>query len=300
MNEQLQTIDLQIDHPEVDDLQPDYRPRSLRAHVLSLIHRWPYEQLSLQAEGKDVLELGCNKGFGTIIYADSASSVKAVDTSAEAVDKARKYNARENIEFICLQSWTLPFEDDSFDLTVLFQVIEHIALDKLDIFLREIRRVTRADGQVIFTTPNRDIRLLPLQKPWNKFHTKEYSARDLQQLLARYFVEVKVDGLFGAEELNRIERRRVRQRPVKVYLKQPLRKYILRPILSLLPHGPKMDPASDLPRRRKTKPENAELPAEQAAAAESSGFPFTTSDLEYRDDALHQALDLRAAVLRVK
>ena len=139
MNEQLNTIDLQIDHPEVDDLQKNFRAGSLEAHVLSLIHRLPYEQLVLQGKNKNVLELGCNKGFGTIIYAEYASRIKAVDTSSAAIEKARKYNARENIEYICLDSWTLPFEDNSFDLTVLFQVIEHIALDGTSFITKNTR-----------------------------------------------------------------------------------------------------------------------------------------------------------------
>lgn len=300
MNEQPQPFDLQIDHPEVDDLSRDFKARSLKAHVLSLIHRWPYEQLCDQARDKNVLELGCNKGYGTIIYAEYARSVKAVDTSAEAIDKARQYNSRENIEYVCLDSWTLPFADDSFDLTVLFQVIEHIALDKIDIFLREIRRVTRADGQVIFSTPNRNIRLLPFQKPWNRYHTREYSARDLQDLISRYFAEVKVEGLFGQESLNEIERRRVRQKPLKVYIKEPLRKYLIRPVQSLIAGGPEDRARPSSPRRKKTRSDEPTSRDAGAAAADAADFPFTTSDLEVRDNDLRRALDLRAIVQRVK
>ncbi|MCP4982229.1 MAG: class I SAM-dependent methyltransferase [Gammaproteobacteria bacterium] len=300
MNEQLKTIDLQIDHPEVDDLQKDFQAKSLKAHILSLIHRWPYEQLMVQARNKNVLELGCNKGFGTIIYAEYANSIKAVDTSSAAIEKAGKYNARENIEYICLNSWTLPFDDNTFDLTVLFQVIEHIALDKRDIFLREIKRVTRTDGQVIVSTPNRNIRLLPFQKPWNKFHTKEYSAQDLKQLLSRYFVEVRVEGLFGAESLNEIERRRVRQKPSKVYLKEPLRKYLVRPILGWVPENLKAAIEGALARRTKTEAKNSYLPEANGVATESADYPFSTSDLEFRGDSLHEALDLRATVLRIE
>ncbi len=300
MNEQHQTIDLQIDHPEVDDLKNDFQAKSLKAHVLSLIHRWPYEQLMVQVENKSVLELGCNKGYGTIIYAEYAKNIKAIDTSSAAIEKARKYNARENIEYICLNSWTLPFEDNTFDLTVLFQVIEHIALDKLDIFLREIKRVTRMDGQVIFSTPNRNIRLLPFQKPRNKFHTKEYSAQDLKKLLCRYFKEVRVEGLFGVESLNEIERRRVRQKPGKVYLKEPLRKYVIRPILNCVPNNIKAAIEGGLPRRSKSESEKSNLQDANLAVTEPADYPFTTSDLEYRNVSLHEALDLRAIVLRVK
>jgi SAM-dependent methyltransferase len=116
VSEKLQTIDLQIDHPEVDDLQKGFQAKSLKAHVLSLIHRWPYELLRVQANDKNVLELGCNKGYGTIIYAEYANNVKAVDTSSVAIEKARKYNARGNIEYLCLDSWTLPFGKSLFRL----------------------------------------------------------------------------------------------------------------------------------------------------------------------------------------
>jgi len=299
MSEQTQTIDLQIDHPEVDDLQQGFRAESLKVHVLSLIHRWPYEQLRTEASGKAVLELGCNKGFGTIIYADQAGSVKAVDTSPEAIDKARKYNSRQNIDYICLDSWTLPFEDNSFDLTVLFQVIEHIALDKLDIFLREIKRVTRAQGQVIFTTPNRSIRLLPLQKPWNRFHTREYSASDLQRLLDRYFAEVSVEGLFGVDALNEIERKRVRQKPVRVYIEKPFKKYVREPLLRLLGGNTRAAAKTANPGGR-AKPKTE---GDASAAADGSGpvdYPFTTADLQLRADSLREALDLRATALRVE
>jgi SAM-dependent methyltransferase len=299
MDQQPQTIDLQIDHPEVDDLQRDFRAKSLKHHVLSLIHRWPYEQLREQAGGRKILELGCNKGFGTIIYADGADSVKAVDTSPEAIEKARKYNSRENIDYVCLDSWTLPFADDSFDLTVLFQVIEHIALDKLDIFLREIRRVTRADGQVIVTTPNRNIRLLPLQKPWNRFHAKEYSAGDLEKLLNRYFAEVSVEGLFGVDALNEVERKRVRQKPGKVYIERPFKRYIKEPLRRLLGIGGKAS-VEKVPGADKPEAEHRSKGGETGAGSNAAEYPFSTSDLQLRDDSLREALDLRATVLRVK
>jgi hypothetical protein len=180
---------------------------------------------------------------------------------------------------------------------VVFQVIEHIALDKLEIFLNEIKRVTCSDGQVIFTTPNRKIRLLPFQKPWNKFHTKEYSAEDLRSLLGRYFLEVKVDALFGTKQLNKIERNRVRQKPVKVYLKKPLKGYLVNPIRNFFAtiFGSKKNiknPASIGTRKHNKKPINVN--------PESVHYPFTVDDLEIREDSLNEGLDLRASILRVK
>ena len=300
MNEQTQGIKLQIDHPAVDDLQAGYRAESVEAHVLSLIHRWPYEQLALQAKGKDVLELGCNKGFGTVIYAGNAHSVKAADTSVEAIEEARKLNSCENVDYIRLDSWTLPFEDNSFDITVLFQVVEHIALDRLEIFLQEIKRVTRDNGVVILTTPNRNIRLLPLQKPWNPFHTKEYSARELYALLSRYFPEVRIQGLFGTEAINRIERKRVEQKISKVYFRKPVKKHLIAPIAGWIFGSAKTDRERPRKQREKDGADSSRSQATDTTAARPEDYPYTLADLELRDTGLHRALDLRATVQRVK
>jgi hypothetical protein len=37
-----------------------------------------------------------------------------------------------------------------------------------------------------------------------------------------------------------------------------------------------------------------------ASGIEAADYPFTTSDLEFRGDSLHEALDLRATVLRIE
>lgn len=300
MNDQFEVINLQIDHPEVDDLQEGYSAESIEAQVLSLIHRWPYEQLAHQASGKKVLELGCNKGFGTVIYAEHADSVKAADTSVDAIEKARALNSRDNVEYICLDNWTLPFEDDAFDITVLFQVIEHIALDKVEIFLREIKRVTRQHGSVIFTTPNRCIRLLPWQKPWNPFHTKEYSARDIEVLLSRYFPEVRVEGLFGVDAINRVERRRVKQKISKVYFRRPVKRHLINPIRNWIMGAAQTDHDGKPERREKNSKDRSRSIETDTADSNINKYSFTTSDLELRDGRLREALDLRATVLRVK
>ncbi len=300
---QTHSIALQIDHPEVSDLQKSFLANTLESHILSLIHHWPYERLVPEVEGKVVLELGCNVGHGTMIYAQAAHRVIAVDTSAQAIEKAKKVNAHENVAYLLLDSWRFPLPDNSVDITMLFQVIEHIALNKMDAFLCEIRRVTRQEGRVIFTTPNRKIRLLPFQKPWNTFHEKEYSAEELKKLLERYFIEVKVEGLFGPEPLNKIERRRVQQRPFSVYVKNPFFKYIKAPILNRVPKSLKEQVKKIA---RETAPAREKFPRDQLASnpslaiANVSAFQYTTADLVLRDHRLHAALDLMATILRVK
>ena len=62
-----------------------------------------------------------------------------------------------NVEFREATVPPLPFENETFDCVVSFQVIEHIADDKE--FVREVHRVLRKGGRFIVTTPNRPMSL---------------------------------------------------------------------------------------------------------------------------------------------
>jgi len=105
---------------------------------------------------------------------------------------------------------------------ISFQVIEHIDPSQTIAFLKEIKRVLKPCGKLLLTTPNKKIRLLPFQKPWNKYHKKEYSAKELRKILRQVFPNVLIMGLRGKEEIEKIELSRVRQSPWEVYIKRPL------------------------------------------------------------------------------
>jgi len=51
-----------------------------------------------------------------------------------------------------LSNSVLPFPDQSFDLVIMSEVVEHLV--NIDAALREIRRVMRHSGGLILTTPN--------------------------------------------------------------------------------------------------------------------------------------------------
>jgi hypothetical protein len=52
----------------------------------------------------------------------------------------------------------------------------------------------------LFTTPNRAVRLLPLQRPWNREHLREYAVRDFQGVLAKHFPSIAMMGIYGDPE----------------------------------------------------------------------------------------------------
>lgn len=169
---------------------------------------------------KSVLEIGCGAGYGADYISKFASKTVAIDMSKEAVYHGQaKYG--DTVNFMMGDGTKLPFKAESFDLVVSFQVIEHIDLKRLLHYLSEIKRVLKENSVFILSTPNRKLRLLPFQKPWNLEHTKEYCQKELMSLLSKVFEEVKVYGMCSSKEILSIEKNRVKQTPFKAYVMLP-------------------------------------------------------------------------------
>lgn len=176
-------------------------------YCLALIHKKAYARAAEAAEDCDVLDLGCNNGYGTATIAARCRSIIGADVSAAAISEARTQFADIPAQFECVDGGALPFADGSFDFVTSFQVIEHVV--DVETYLAEICRVLRPGGAVLFTTPNRDIRLDPGMPPWNRFHVREYSAAGLRDALSRAFGEIVVEGLFAKPDLYAVEFQRV-------------------------------------------------------------------------------------------
>jgi SAM-dependent methyltransferase len=105
------------------------------------------------ARGKRVLDAGCGSGYGSLELARVAQSVTGVDVAAEAVEFARENYSAPNLTFDTASVNELPYGNETFDLVVAFEVIEH--LEDWRGFLAEARRVLSPSGQLIVSTPNR-------------------------------------------------------------------------------------------------------------------------------------------------
>ncbi|MCP4368609.1 MAG: methyltransferase domain-containing protein, partial [Deltaproteobacteria bacterium] len=121
---------------------------------------------------------------------------------------SKKYDS-QNCVFRWFDGTIFPFDDETFNAVVSFQVIEHV---KDDIqFLAEIYRVLKTGGQCLLTTPNRLFRVRPHKKPWNRFHIREYTPDTFEQVLKKIFLDVRVWGIRGSDEIQEIEKVRIRQ-----------------------------------------------------------------------------------------
>ncbi len=137
----------------------------------------------------DVLEVGCGEGRGIELMLPKSRTFTAVDKIEPVINELQK-----KYEQATFRSMNIPplggLPDNTFDVVVSFQVIEHIEKDKL--FLSEINRVLKPGGLALVTTPNRKMSLT--RNPW---HIREYLPEELHALASGIFREVKLKGISG-------------------------------------------------------------------------------------------------------
>jgi len=163
--------------------------------LIFLLHVKSYEHAISFVRGKRVLDFGCGTGYGAHILIDHADDLTAVDISEEAISHAAANYSARSLHFQRIEPTeirALPFPDSNFDVVTSFQVIEH--LEHVDSYLNEIRRVLKPSGQLLLTTPNSSLRLLPGQKPWNRFHVREFTYSTIKHALQKEFAFVEVEG----------------------------------------------------------------------------------------------------------
>jgi ubiquinone/menaquinone biosynthesis C-methylase UbiE len=321
-----ETIRLQAEeHPLIEDAPP----ATPAEHCLRLMHLRAYDEAVGHAGGRDVLDVGCNTGYGTMRFMPVSRRVVGVDVSPRAIEAARDRAVDGRPEFVLGGGFDLPFPDGCFDLVTSFQVLEHVP-DPL-VFLRELARVTRPGGQIVLATPNAATRLYPGMAPWNRFHVHEYLAGELRALLDGVFAEVRVLGMFGAPELYETEIRRVDAARRRIRRKEeaeatrvvkaeevarrraaasaprpprPLPIRVARAVLpdtvrawlrSILRPGPRPSTPSVATTPIATSPPPVESPAIESQTMDLESFlRFGVDDLWYTEDDLDRAMDLLA------
>ena len=189
---------------------PQHFLHSKDAYLLYLRHLFAYECLkAFMSKHTTVLEIGCGEGYGTHSLSSHVKHITGVDLNSRAIEHASQKYESQQCSFTLSDGTTLPFDDRSFDVVISLQVIEHVRDDLA--FLQEIRRVLKAEGTCIITTPNGSYRVAPQRPPWNRFHVREYTPETLSEILHTVFSEVHVWGIRGSDEIQALERARVTQ-----------------------------------------------------------------------------------------
>ena len=163
---------------------------------LEHIHR--YLMVLNAAKGKKVLDIACGEGYGSALIAGVAKSVIGVDISEETVLHAKEKYKQDNLQFTTGSCSAIPIEDNSVDLIVSFETIEHH--NQHTEMLEEFLRVLTPDGVVIISSPDKH-EYSDVPEYSNSFHIKELYSDEFRQLMESYFKNVSTFGqrvLYGS------------------------------------------------------------------------------------------------------
>lgn len=148
-------------------------------------HMARYLSLESIIKNKTVLDIATGTGYGAKLMSSAANSVVGVDNNKEAIEYAKEHYSASNIRYIVGSAEKIPIEDDSIDVVVSFETIEH--LGDIYVFLGEVKRVLSSGGIFIVSTPNDDEFM-----EGNEFHLHEFNQKELKTVLKKTFKNVKI------------------------------------------------------------------------------------------------------------
>lgn len=158
-------------------------------------HTQRYWSLVNIVDGKVVLDCACGSGHGTLILSEKAKKVYGVDISEEAIEHCKENNNKDNIEYIVGSIEKLPLEDNSVDVVVSLETIEHVDETLQRKFMKEIKRVLAPKGLAYISTPNKKF-FDNLKNYSNPYHIKEFYIEEFQEFLNEYFEYIDISYQF--------------------------------------------------------------------------------------------------------
>jgi len=146
------------------------------------LHRYALAQSLVK--DKVVLDIASGEGYGSFLIASKALKVIGVDISREAVDHAQMKYGGGNLSFMVGSADEIPISDDSIDLIICFETIEHH--DKHEEMMLEFKRVLKQEGKLLISSPDK-LHYSDQKSYKNPFHVKELYQNEFEELLKRNF-----------------------------------------------------------------------------------------------------------------
>ncbi|WP_366923777.1 glycosyltransferase [Metallumcola ferriviriculae] len=158
---------------------------------LEIEHYQRYYSAADLVKDKVVIDAACGEGYGSEILSQHAKFVYGYDISDEAINYAKSKYKGNNLNFATASIDALPNDDNSVDVFISFETIEHVNEETQTKFLKEVSRVLRDDGIFIISTPDkRTYSDAPNYK--NEYHIKEFYESEFVDFLSRCFRHVNV------------------------------------------------------------------------------------------------------------
>jgi SAM-dependent methyltransferase len=160
-----------------DGISERFVPEQDQGRLIEVEHVSRYRWAAQAAKDRLVLDAGCGTGYGSRLLAEAgAREVVGVDI-ARAVLEAVAADMPDSVRLQAGDVRRLDFEDNTFELVVCFEVIEHVE-DPLTV-LDELARVLAPGGLLLVSSPNRNV-----YPPGNPHHLHEFVPSELESELS--------------------------------------------------------------------------------------------------------------------
>ncbi|WP_273321022.1 class I SAM-dependent methyltransferase [Vallitalea guaymasensis] len=123
------------------------------------------------------LDLGCGLGRHSIFFAENGFRVNSVDLSEYGINHLNNWAKKEELDIetqVC-DMLELPFENDTFDCVIAYNVIYHSDTKGFIKALDEIKRVLKSKGELFIT--------LISKNTWSYQHADNYKRIDDNTIL---------------------------------------------------------------------------------------------------------------------
>ena len=116
------------------------------------LHR--YEEVIKSLSGNEIiLDIACGSGFGAHLLSNHSSGrVFGGDISLSAIKLCDNSWNKDNLSFQVMDGTNLRFKDNTFNVLVSFETIEHTIRFKE--MIEEFKRVIKPNGIIYLSTPN--------------------------------------------------------------------------------------------------------------------------------------------------
>ncbi len=113
-----------------------------------LLNRFASNMLDASA----ILDLGCGCGHTTrYLYDRGLNQIEGVDLSPGMVQEAKGMNTDVELKFSVGNMLDLDYANDSIDGIIAFYAIVHFSYKEIEDFLRQVHRVLKAQGTILFS-----------------------------------------------------------------------------------------------------------------------------------------------------
>jgi ubiquinone/menaquinone biosynthesis C-methylase UbiE len=163
------------------------RLSTLQTDAIMAEHLHRYALALELTKGKDVLDLASGEGYGSYLLSTKANKTFGVDISSQAISHAKQKYIAKNLEFLVGNAFEIPLLDNSIDLIVSFETIEHH--DQHERMMEECKRVLKQDGLMIISSPDK-LNYSDIPNYKNPYHIKELYLSEFKILLKKYFKNI--------------------------------------------------------------------------------------------------------------